>query len=309
MADWKPSRYRVLALTTRPFQLADDEHMTRFAPEALEGMLAQVRSTFLLATIEHLTFLPPIGRWVDGEILKADDGEQELVLEGIQLGQYTPVGPDPDPLEEVNTWASGHTGPITCHIQLELRNFEAADAEDVSKACPLSVRPENRWSVLPPLEWTLWIAVTWGLAKYAGAFLQELGRSNAQSLVSWVVDAGKRARESQREQMFTVMFDLNDSRYIHAIVPFESDTAQVRLTSALASLDDIASFAASAQRREGKYASLQRGTFLYDESGWHFAWWTDGNDVYLTNWFAKHCPDPARFLGRPLFVTDDDASS
>ena len=47
MADWKPSRYRVLALTTRPFQLADDEHMTRVAPEALEGMLAQVRSKFL----------------------------------------------------------------------------------------------------------------------------------------------------------------------------------------------------------------------------------------------------------------------
>ena len=165
----------------------------------------------------------------------------------------------------------------------------------------------SRWSILPPLEWTLWIAVTWGLAKYTGAFLQELGRSNAQSLISWVADSGKRARESQREQMFTVMFDLNDSRYIHAIVPFESDTAQVRLTSALASLDGIASFAASAQQKEGKYAELQRGTFLYDESGWHFAWWTDGNGVYLTNWFAKHCPDPARFLGRPLLGTDDDA--
>jgi hypothetical protein len=309
MADWKRSRYRAMVLTTRPFQLADDEHMTRFAPEALEGMLAQVRSKFLPANVEHLTFLPPHGRWVDGEILNADDGEQELILEGVELAQYTPAGRDPAPLEEVKAWESGNIGRITCRMQLEMRNFEPADAEDITKACPLSVRPENKWSVLPPLEWTLWILVTWGLAKYAGAFLQELGRSNAQSLVNWVADAGKRARESQREQMFTVMFDLNDSRYIHAIVPFVSDTAQVRLTSALGSLDDIASFAASAQQKAGKYAGLQRATFLYDESGWHFAWWTDGNGVYLTNWFVKHCPDPARFLGRPLFGRDDDASA
>ena len=90
----------------------------------------------------------------------------------------TPAGSDPDPLEEVKAWASGDIGPITCHMQLELRNFEPADAEYIAKACPLSVRPENRWSVLPPLEWPLWIVVTWGLAKYTGAFLQELGRSN-----------------------------------------------------------------------------------------------------------------------------------
>lgn len=309
MADWKRSRYRAMVLTTRPFQLADDEHMTRFAPEALEGMLAQVRSKFLPGTVEHLTFLPPHVRWVDGEILNADDGEQELILEGVELAQYTPAGADSDPLEEVMEWAPGDIGPLKCRMQLELRNFEPADADDISKGCPLSLRPEMKWSILPPLEWTLWIPVTWGLAKYTGAFLQELGRSNAQSLVSWVAGIGKRARESQREQMFTVMFDLKDSRSIHAIVPFVSDTAQVRLTSALGSLDDIASFAASAQQKAGKYAGLQRATFLYDESGWHFAWWTDGNGVYLTNWFVKHCPDPARFLGRPLFGRDDDAST
>ena len=200
-------------------------------------------------------------------------------------------------------------GPLTCHVQLELRNFAPTDAEELSNTCPLSVRPENKWSVLPPLEWTLWILVTWGLAKYTGAFLQELGRSNAQSLVNWVAKAAKRARESQRQQMFTVMFELDEARYIYAIVPFESDTAQVRLTSALGSLDDVASFAVLAQQEAGKYVGLQRATFLYDESGWHFAWWTDGNGVYLTNWFVKHCPDPARFLGRPLLGADDDASS
>lgn len=309
MADWKPSRYRATALTTRPFQLADDGHMTRFAPEALEDMLAQVRSTFLPATIEHLTFLPPYGRWVDGEILKADDGEQELILEGVDLAHYTPAGTDPDPLELVKAWAPGDIGPITCRMQLELRNFEPVDADDIAKTCPLSLRPENKWSVLPPLEWTLWIPVTWGLAKYTGAFLQELGRSNAQSLVSWVAGIGKRARESQREQMFTVMFELKDSRYIHAIVPFDSGTAEVRIRSALGSLDDVASFAASAQQKGGKYGGLLRAMFLYDEVGWHFAWWTDGKGVYLTNWFVKHCPDPARFLGRPLLGMDDDASS
>ena len=143
MVDWKPSRYRALVLTTRPFQLAGDDHITVFAPEALQDMLAQVRSKFLPGTIEHLTFLPPHARWVDGEILRADDGAQELVLEGVELAHYTPAGADPDPLEEVKALAPADIGPLTCHMQLDPRTFAPTDAEELSNACPLSVRPRK----------------------------------------------------------------------------------------------------------------------------------------------------------------------
>ena len=72
-------------LSTRPTAVAGKDRRVSFALELLHDIVRQVRDGFIPMSTEHLDYLPPIGRWYDGEVVQAPDGEWELFLVGQQL--------------------------------------------------------------------------------------------------------------------------------------------------------------------------------------------------------------------------------
>lgn len=289
-------------MSTRPFRLAGDDFDTRVTREALEGFLSQVRSRFIPGYPEHLTYLPPVVRWRDGEIVESDDGEAELLLEGTSLRQLGPTGADPQPLAIVDELLAESAFPsVNVELQYEARNFDTDEARRISDSCPVQLRRTHAWASLPPLEWVLAVPVLWVAARYAGGVLDELAHAHGKALVQWIQDVSKRAREPERHRILTVRFEVDEGRYVSAIVPFGPKTKTEELLAGLESLDAIASFAGLLKRGGANpYEGWLQGTFIFDAARWHFAWWTDGEDIYRTRWFDEECPDPTLFLGRPL---------
>jgi hypothetical protein len=301
-----------MAMSTRPFRLPDDEHITKFSREALEDMLRQAQSTFLPATLEHLPFLPPIARWNAGAIVDAADGAAELILEGADLQQLVRIGPDPTPLDSVDALPLASRGlhPQEVELDYEPRNYKHEDAKAFRDEAPISLGKSAAWSALPPIEWVVSIVVLWPAVRFVGAFLDELGHASGKAVVEWIHSASKRAHASERARLFTIRFTLDEGRYVSAIIPFDAKTKPAEMIAALESANSIASFAAVLkQGKTGLYDSWVRGTFIFDAGTWNFGWWTDGERVYRTRWFEENCPDPARFLGRPLSSLDLDGKS
>jgi hypothetical protein len=83
--------------------------------------------------------------------------------------------------------------------------------------------------------------------------------------------------------------------------------ADDKLSAALQSLDEVAAFAGLAKVGQIEQTGLVRAVFIHDGDGWKFAWWSDGEKIYRTQWFEAHAPDPSRFLGRPLFPNDQSS--
>lgn len=282
-----------------------------FSREALEGMARQAREHFIPMTVEHLDFLPPIGRWRDGELVTAQDGETDLFLVGGPLRQLVPAGEDPDPFSMLPEMPVGLPLPdLDIAVTFEHSNFERADLLSIRSEAPIRVEAEERWAELPPLVWTLAIPVTWGAMKFAGAFFETLGKATADALVGWVRRAWNRSKEPDRDRLLTLRFDLPDGASIYGFIPsaFDDPEAAANLERALASSGELASLA-GAQSEQPIFAGLQRAAFILDGAAWRLAWWTDGEGVYRTNWFERYAPDPSRFLGRPLLGMDSAPSS
>jgi hypothetical protein len=149
---WTPADDDVVvtrAATIRLVQLTTGK-MVRFAPEALEGIIAQVETQFIPMNIEHLSYLPPIGRWQSGELTTAEDGEQELTLRGRYLRRLQPAGKDPDPLRYLEARvASAADAPASVaidHVSLTGRTFEDDAFERAEADAPIRVEHEQRWS-------------------------------------------------------------------------------------------------------------------------------------------------------------------
>jgi hypothetical protein len=303
--EWRESDVVAKGMSTRPVRLATGE-VVRFTREALEGMAEQVRTGFIPIVIEHLSLLPPSGRWHSAEVVTADDGADELVLYGHTFRTLRPVGEDPDPWALVpSNRPVASTDVSIASVGLEPRNFEPAIFEEARDNAPVAVREEQRWSELPPLEWVLVIPVVWGATKFLGSFLDEIGRESARAVFDWVSSLGSRAKDSERDQIITLQFALpgNDpiGPLIYGFVPIEAG-AEIA-TDALPALDAAAPIAelAGAQAESGVMGDLQRAAFIWKDDAWHLAWWVvDDDAVRVTNWFLANEPDPARFLGRPL---------
>src|SRR5438270_14059 len=174
---WTPRRYRAKVMSTRPFRLPDDEHVTVFAREAMEGMVRQIRSKFVSATPEHLTFLPPMARWRDGTIVDAPDGAAELILEGTELPQFIPSGADRVPLDAIAGLPPGadDVRVDAAELSYEPRNYGHDDADHFAETYPIPLNVQHAWSTLPPLEWVLALPVVWPAVRIAGSFLDQLG--------------------------------------------------------------------------------------------------------------------------------------
>lgn len=277
--------------------------MTRVTREALEDALAQARSGFIPITIEHLDYLPPIGRWSDGRLILCEDGETELELHGRRLAQLVPVAADPpNPLDAVaDLEAVPVPSDVSVVLRIEGRNFSTSVLAELHETAPIPVREEHRWSELPPLIWTLVIPVAWGAVKFAGAFFEELGKVSAKAFSEWIRRMWNSSKEAQRDRLLAVQFEIPDGSTVTAFVPVRHDdpNEEAVLIRALERLGDVASFV-GIQKDRHVIGDLQRAALLFDGHDWHLAWWTDGASVYRTHWFNENAPEPSGFLGRPL---------
>jgi hypothetical protein len=307
---WGPDDDMVAkAGSTRMVQLATGERVA-FSREALEGVIEQVESRFIPMTLEHLTFLPPVGRWHSGEIIKAADGADELILRGRYLKRLHPVGADPDPwrfLEARSADAPSSPESIEVeHVGFTARSFEDAVVERAKADPPVPVEEDERWSVLPPIELILVIPVVWGLCRFMGSFLDTLGRETAEALVRWLRNLSAGAKDGERDRIVTLRFALPDETIVYGFIPIAAEDAlDVQLLPALDAAGHVAALA-GAQAAEGILGEAQQTAFLWKDGEWHLAWSALADDtVRVTNWFIANEPDPTRFLGRPLLPDED----
>jgi hypothetical protein len=309
---WEDTEPIAKALTTRPF-VSTEGVVTQFSRDALDDMAEQVRLGFVLMSIEHLSFLPPVGRWRSAEVVTADDGAAELLLRGKWFRTLAPAGPDPNPwlsLPSDRPLAQRH-GSIAA-VEIEPRNFDHSVFEAERKRAPVHVEEQSRWSVLPPLEWVLTIPVVWGLARFTGGFLDEAGAEVARATVDWIARLAGAAKDPGRDRIITLEFELPAEQptgpRIYAFIPIRADgdiTAET--LPALEAATPIAELA-GAQADLGVLGDLRLAAFIWKDAAWHLAWYVMGDDsVRITGWFRANEPDPARFLGRPLLEEEPAA--
>jgi hypothetical protein len=255
-------------------------------------------------TLEHLDYLPPVGRWHNAVLVDCEDGETELELYGRPLPQREWTGPDTsDLVQGAAVVARTTVSAASMKLSFESRNFEPEVLEELRRTAPIPLSEEEKWAVLPPLIFALCVVVTWGAAKFVGAFFEELGRGTAQSFAAWLKRTWNSAREPERDRILAVRFELEEGRFISAfvIVPYDSPDPEKLIEVALGKLGDIASVAGM-QREQATFPGLWRGAYIFDQGTWRLAWWTDGTEVFRSRWFEDNLPNPERFLGRPLLV-------
>ncbi len=298
---WEKKSLVIRAASTRTVELPTGERV-RFAKEALEGVANQVRSSFLPMHVEHLTVLPPIGRWVDAQVVEADDGEFELLMEGEYLPQLVRSGEDFDPFALLpGEAAAGKVPEMHLRVLTESRNFEEEDFQAIRQDAPVEIGQENRWAILPPLEWVFVFPVVWGAIRFAGSFFDELGKISAQKAAAWLEGSSRRAREPQRDRLVTLRFDLPGGGFVsgHIVAPHDGE-AESTTAEGLAAAGALAEWV-GAQVELGLIPGLQRAAFVWAEGRWNLAWYvTDGSAVYTTHWFERNAPDATRILGRPI---------
>jgi hypothetical protein len=301
--DWAESEIVIRAMSTRPVQIHGESHRTAVAREALESMIVQARDGFIPMTREHLDFLPPIGRWHDGRLVEANDGATELELIGRPLRFYVPTCPDPtDPIALVDELAEGPIpAGVDATLTFEGRNFSQDVLERIADEASMPTEAEIRWSVLPPIIWTISVIVTWGGIKFTGAFFEELGKQSAQSFAAWIRRMWNEAEEPDRDRVLAVQFVLADDSFVTAFGMGRHDADdEAVMVQALERLGDVASFVGLQRDRGILGDDMKRAAIVFDAGMWHLAWWTDGDRVFETNWFQANAPDASRFLGHPL---------
>lgn len=307
--EWTATDYVARAISTRPVEIEGTDHMTVVTRDALDGMAAQIAEGFIPIVVEHLSYIPPIGRWHTGEVVEAPDGEFELELRGSALRQLVPVGDDPpDPLAVVDGLPAAGPLTLTAELRYEARNFDYDVNGDLRQGPPFPLKEEHQWAELPPLIWTLSIPVVWGAIKFAGSFFETLGKESGEAVARWIRAAWDRSKEPDRDRMLSIEFSLDDGSVIYGFIPcsckHEGDT-HPELLDGLDGAGTLASFAGLQQER-GALPGMKRAAFMFHDGTWHLAWWTDGESVFRTRWFDEHMPDPAGILGRPLLGTDMD---
>jgi hypothetical protein len=128
-------------MSTRPVRIEGTDYITRVTREALDGMASQVAEGFIPITVEHLSYIPPIGRWHSADVIEAPDGECDLELRGTTLRQLVPVGDDPaDVLLLVDGLPEVDPPTTDVHLQYEARNFTADDVAALQEAPPFPLK-------------------------------------------------------------------------------------------------------------------------------------------------------------------------
>jgi hypothetical protein len=292
-------------LSTRPREVIGSGYMERFAKEALVSAVEQVSAGYVRMNVEHLSYLPPIGHWHRAEVEDDDEGHSELVMYGHYLpfrrASDSVLSDGPSTAEPGPDHISGAT------IEIEPRNFEPEVWEDLVEEPPLPVRQHAARSVLPPLIWVLSVPVTWGVTKFMGSFLEKLGDAAGEGLAYWIKNQTARARESSRDSMVEVQFEIAPNLTVSAFIPFNAGTraAVEELREGLDGLGPVASFAGW-MTGDDHPTEVRLVAFFYKDGVWNLGWWSSPDAAYITSWFEKNYPDPKRFLDRPLLAIQDE---
>jgi hypothetical protein len=293
------SEYRIkTGLSTRTVQLTTGEKVA-FSRQALDKVSDQLDSIFFPIGAEHLAYLPPWGRVTRAEIATAPDGDSDLIMYGqdlrlLRAGEMS-LGPA----------ATEATEPVRIladvTIASEPRNYERDVWREIVHDAPIPVAEHHLWADLPPIIWMLAIPVTWGAARFSGSFLSRLGEAAADGFIDWLKRAAEAAKEPARETLIEIRFDQGDRFAVLGFAALNpgSESSAADLRTALESANLLAEFAGSVAA--GKQPSQMRQcAFQWDTDRWCLAWWATDDEVYVTPWFSENCPDPQRFLGRPL---------
>lgn len=296
MPEFEETQITVRAASTRPVQLTTGEHV-RFAPEALAGIIEQVRANFIPMNYEHLSLLPPLGRFYDGSIQHTDDGHSELLLYGKFLTHYSATGETDDPFRRTQL-AEAPQPTIAPELRAEPRNFTDADWKFARDSAPLPLRETTKWASLPPLEWLLYIPVTWAAVRFAGSFFDQLGTQAAQALISWVRDVSRRAKQSNRTRYLTLEFGLPDGRSVMGFLPFDPDDDHLEsVNHGLRSASALAEVAGA--QAAGVTQHAHRIAYLFDGNDWQLAWFVTDDGAFRTKYYDDHAPIIEKYLGSP----------
>jgi len=291
-----------LILTTRAVRLRDGEAVS-FAPEALDSVAEHIGETYVPLVIEHLHYLPPMGRMVGARVEVTEDGERNLYAREELLPQLllrereSAIRQTIPSAEATGEPAVGSGSPV--RLLIAPRNFDPEMLKELTLSAPVPIEHEDRWADLPPLDWVIVIGgpLSWMLAKFAGSFLDVLGKESATDLVEWIRAKARRAKRPQRANLVTLRMELPNDKYVLGVVPFHSSDADsaVVLLDALERLRTVA-LLATAHVEKGYMPDLERACFIFHEGEWRFAWVATREATYRTSWFDENYPRPALFL-------------
>jgi hypothetical protein len=296
----------VRGLSTRPLSVHGADHMECFTTEALLGISEQVGNGCVRMNVEHLSYLPPIGYWHRAEVEDDEDGHSRLVMYGHYLGMRHATDstlsnesvegpPAPDKIVDIN-------------IGVEPRNFDAEVWQALVDESPLPIHEQAARSLLPPLIWIISVPVTWGVAQFSGGFLKRLGEAAGTRLADWIGSYARRARDSYRDSLVEVQFEVARNLTVSAFIPFTA-TAHAsieELRNGLDSLGPVARFAGWMTEGDQDRAEVRLVAFFYQDDKWNLGWWATEEEAHVTKWFEENHPDPKKLLGRPHLVIQEN---
>ena len=273
-----------------------DDFVTSFSRSALDDMARSIEQSGVWVTVEHLDFLPPLGRQRHARVIEAADGEADLY---VQLDGDMPrllVEDGPNLLDATNALPPAAAPDLTVRILYDRRNFAPGAADVIDKESGGLARPLERHAELPPLEYVVAIPVVWGAVRFFGAFLDELGRAAGQRLSTKVASWTGESRDPSRTAVLKLEFELPDGAHVAGFAfaaPGEVESAMDDLLEAAEGLATIAGL----QRDSGVLPGMKLAAYFLDEGEWQLGWWADGAGIAITNWFTENPPDVQGVLG------------
>lgn len=284
-------------LSTRPVQACGDEFVTVFTSECLHDMARQVRERSVLLSLEHLSFLPPLGRLLDASVERCHDGEEELFVMGEGFSTYCGEFDDARLFERLAALPLAKAPTLEVELHYDRRNFDPELALEIETEFVGRARPMERWAELPPIEFALVVPVVWGAARFAGSLLDEVGRATGQALVAKIRSWASKSKDPSRSAVIAVEFVLPNGARVRGVVLLAPSDPDDLLDRALRNVEQLAAMA-GLQGEVEILPGMVDCAFFFDGERWRLGWFTDGERVMETVWFREHAPDSASVLGR-----------
>ena len=286
--------------STRPVQLRGDDFRTRISRSALDDMVHSIEQSAVWVMVEHLDFLPPLGRQRHARVIEAADGEAELyVRTDVDMPRLLAESA-PSILDAINALPSAAAPDLELRILYDRRNFAPGVADAIEEESGGLAFALEQQAELPPIQYVIAIPVVWGAARFLGAFFDELGRAAGQGLSTKIASWTGKSRDPSRTSVLRLDFELPRGAHLAGFVfaaPGEIEPAVDDLLEAAEGLATIAGL----QRDSGVLPGMKLAAYFLDKGEWHLGWWTDGASVIVTNWFTENPPDVEGVLGRKPF--------
>ena len=286
--------------STRAVQLRGDEFTTKLSKSALEDMVMQIEQSHVWFMAEHLEFIPPFGLQKHAELREREDGETELYVRAdFNLPRYLD-----DRERDFSEWMTELTPlespALSVQIQYDRRNFIPDMAEFIERDSAGLATPVERQSELPPLAYAIVIPVAWGVGRFLGSFLDQLGKAAGQAVADKIASWSKRSRRPERTAVLKLDFQLPDNAHICGFTFAKPDEISAQVQSLVHASEELAVIA-GIQNEHGTFPGMKLAAFFLEDGLWRLGWWTDGEMVIVTTWFNENQPDIEEVLGHKPF--------